>query len=517
MNAPLARVLAAGVLACLAAAAPAGAAELPKLTVERINAQPSLSGTLPMRLAWHPDGRRLTWLRRAGEATTLEALDVKTGQKSVLLDGAKVLRPAPAGSGATKGAEPRPLPLAGARWMPDGNTLLVPAGGDLFTVDVRTGAVRALVLTPEAEEYFDPSPDGTRVAFVRGSDLWVADVATGRQVQLTKTGTETLLNGRLDWVYEEELASRSGQAFEWSPDSRAIAYLQLDQSRVPTFPIVDFLPVRNEVRWQRYPKAGAPNAVVRLGVVGIGPDLAPGRERLASFSPDDVYVMPQIGFTPDSRNVTFELMNRAQNELELRLLPVPADRDAPLGEPKTVLVEKSKTFVNHFGAPRFFDGGRRFLWISERDGYAHVHACDLAGACRPVTKGPWIVDAAVAFAGPAPRSPSTSGRASCTSPPRRRTRGSATCTAPGSTARASRASRRRTARTARSSPRTGSSTRTRGPTCRRRRACSSPASTAAGASRSRRTRRRRSSASSAGRTSGWSSRRRTGRSCTARS
>ena len=402
MAAPLSRRLAAGVLALPFLAAPAArAAELPKLTVERINAQPSLSGTLPMRLAWHADGRRLTWLRRAGEATTLEALDVKTGQKSVLLDGAKVLRPAPAGSGATKGGEPRPLPLAGATWMPDGNTLLVPTGGDLFTVDVRTGAVRALVETPEAEEYFDPSPDGTKVAFVRGSDLWVADVATGRQVQLTKTGTETLLNGRLDWVYEEELASRSGQAFEWSPDSRAIAYLQLDQSRVPTFPIVDFLPVRNEVRWQRYPKAGAPNAVVRVGVVGLAPDLAPGRERLVSFTPDDAYVLPQIGFTPDSRNVAVQTMNRAQNELELRLLPVPADRDAPLGEPRTVLAERSKTFVNHFGAPRFFDGGRRFLWISERDGYAHVHACDLAGACRPVTKGPWIVDAAVAFAGPA--------------------------------------------------------------------------------------------------------------------
>jgi len=85
-------------------------------------------------------------------------------------------------------------------------------------------------------------PDGSRVAFVRKSDLWVVDVATGGRTRLTQGGSDNLLNGKLDWVYEEELASRSGQAFLWSPDSKKVAYLQLDQSRVPTFPIVDFVP-----------------------------------------------------------------------------------------------------------------------------------------------------------------------------------------------------------------------------------------------------------------------------------
>jgi dipeptidyl-peptidase-4 len=389
------RPLSATLVLALAAAAPASAAQLPKLTIDRVNGQPSLSGAVLARLAWHPDGRRLTWVRRTGESgSSIEALDLRTGKTAVLLDGAKVLAPAAAGSG-----EPKPLPLSGATWMPDGHTLLVPASGDIFVADVRTGSVRALVRTPEEEEYAEASPDGTKVAFLRGSDLWVVDVASGRQARLTKGGSETLLNGRLDWVYEEELASRSGQAYAWAPDSRTIAYLQLDQSRVPTFPIVDFLPVRNEVRWQRYPKAGAPNAIVRLGVVGLGRDGSPGPERLVSFTPDDVYVLPQLGFTPDSRHVAFQHMNRAQNELELRLLPVPESPDAALGTPRTVLAERSKTWVNHFGVPRFFDGGRRFLWVSERDGWAHAYACDLAGACRQVTKGPWIVDAAQSFAG----------------------------------------------------------------------------------------------------------------------
>ena len=366
---------------------------LPKLTIERINSEPSLSGTLPTRLQWHPDGKRLTFLRRSGEASSLHVLDVTTGQTSLLLDAAKAVIP---------GEKPKPLPLAGASWLPDGHTLLVPAAGDVFTVDVRTAAVRALVQTPDTEEYAEASPDGTRVAFVRKSDLWVVDVATGRETRLTRGGSDTVLNGKLDWVYEEELASRSGQAYLWSPDSRSIAYLQLDQSRVPTFPIVDFLPVRNEVEWQRYPEAGAPNAIVRVGVVGLAKDGSPGPERLLSFTPDDVYVLPQLGFTPDSRHVAFQHLNRAQNELELRLLPVGPSPDQPLGTPRTVLTERSKTFLNTFGPPRFLKDGKRFLWLSERDGFAHVYVCELSGTCRAVTQGAWTVDAQVSFMGAGP-------------------------------------------------------------------------------------------------------------------
>jgi dipeptidyl-peptidase-4 len=275
--------------------------------------------------------------------------------------------------------------------------------------------VRALVQTKEEELHVEASPDGRSVAFVRGNDLFVVDVASGRETRLTQGGSETLLNGKLDWVYEEELASRTGQAYVWSPDSKAIAYLQLDQTRVPTFPIVDMIPVRNEVEWQRYPKAGAPNAVVRLGVAGIDRDGRPGPARLVSFTPDDIYILPQLGWTPDSRNVAFQHMNRAQNQLELRLLPVPQSPAAPLGEARTVLREQSKAWLNTFEAPRFLKDGRRFLWMSERDGYAHVYLCELTGAqapaapsgpgtgaCRAVTQGPWIVDGRASFTGAGP-------------------------------------------------------------------------------------------------------------------
>ncbi len=381
-----------GALFGLALSSPLQAAPLEKLTIERINAEAPLSGSLPSRLQWHPDGKRLTFLRRSGETSSFFALDVAKGQEKLLLDGAKL-----------KLSGDKPLALANASWLPDGKTLLVPAQGDIFTVDAASGQVKPLVQSPEDEDFATASPDGRRVAFVRKSDLYVVDVATARVTQLTRSGSDTLLNGRLDWVYEEELASRSGQAFVWSPDSKAIAYLQLDQARVPTFPIVDFLPVRNEVAWERYPKAGAPNSIVRVGVVGLDKDGAPGPERLVSFAPDDVYVLPQLAFTPDSLGLAFQHLNRAQNQLELRLLPVPASPHDPLGTPRTVLSETSKAWVNTFGAPRFLKDGRRFLWLSEREGYAHLHLCELAsGACRAVTQGPWIVDGRVSFTGSGP-------------------------------------------------------------------------------------------------------------------
>jgi dipeptidyl-peptidase 4 len=366
---------------------PAGPA-LEKLTPERLAADPPLAGGLPTELRWHPDGKRLTYLSRGGEAELL-ALDAVTGRTSTVVPRGSLTLP-DAADGAT-------LTLGGYAWFPDGARLLVPHGGDLFVVDVAAGRVRALVRTPEEEEFAEPSPDGRRVAFVRRNDLFVVDVASGREVALTRSGSETVLNGRLDWVYEEELASRSGRAYVWAPDSRSIAYLQLDQARVPTFPLVDFRPVENEVFLQRYPKAGKPNAVVRVGVVGLGDDLAPGPERLLSFEPDDMYVVPDLAFTPDGRTLAFQWLNRAQDELQLRFLPVPESRTAPLGAPRTVLTERGRTWVNALTPPLFLKDGRRFLWLSERSGFAHVYLCDDGGGCRAVTEGPWMVDGRVSF------------------------------------------------------------------------------------------------------------------------
>ena len=381
------RLLCAVFLAAALLAVPAGSEGLEKLTVEKVS-EPGLSGSVPARLAWHRDGKRLTYLRSKGEERDLYSFDTGDGQERLLLRGSALALP---------GGTGRLHPLNSATWMPDGRRLLVPADDDVYLVDVDTGAVRPLVKTAAKEEFPTSSPDGKRVAFVRENDLYVVDVNSGRETRLTTTGSETLLNGKLDWVYEEELGNRTGLAFAWAPDSRAVAYLQLDQSGVDTFPIVDFLPARNEVEWQRYPLAGTPNSVVKVGVVGIEKDGSAGPERVVSVGAADDYVAPQIVWKPKSREVVFQQIGRAQKELRLRFLPVPREPDEALGAPRTVITERSDTFVNLLLPPHFYKKGKRFLWLSEREGYAHIQDCDLAGKCRAVTRGPWMVDARVSF------------------------------------------------------------------------------------------------------------------------
>ncbi|HEY5907153.1 MAG TPA: DPP IV N-terminal domain-containing protein, partial [Vicinamibacteria bacterium] len=370
-------------------APPAVHAQARKITLERLHADPPLAGSLPAGLAWHPDAKRLTFLRQRAAGLELVAVDAASGREATLLAADRVKHPV---TGKT-------LPLSGYAWSGDGERLLLLSEGDLFLVEVRSGTARGLTRTPETEELAQLSPDGRRVAFVRKNDLYVVEVQSGRETRLTKTGSETVLNGRLDWVYEEELAGRSAKAFWWSPSSDALAYLQLDQARVPTFPLVDFLPVHNEVKTQRYPKAGDPNAVVKVGVVGLAKDGSAGPERLAAFTPDDVYVVPDLTFTPDGRSVAYMLLNRGQNDLQLRLLPVPESPTAALGAARTLLTERADDWLNAPPAPVFLKDGRRFLWLSERTGFAHLYLCEAAGSCRAVTQGAWMVDAQPSFAG----------------------------------------------------------------------------------------------------------------------
>ena len=151
------------------------------------------------------------------------------------------------------------------------NAVLLNLAGDLYHYEL--GADSAVRLTRGAgeEELASYSPDGTLVAFVRRNDLHVVDVAGRRERALTSGGSDDLLNGKLDWVYQEEVYGRGNfKAYWWSPDSSRIAFLSLDEARVPRFTLVDDRAVRPVVEAVPYPKAGDPNPVARLGVVRAG-------------------------------------------------------------------------------------------------------------------------------------------------------------------------------------------------------------------------------------------------------
>ncbi len=384
---PVPAVLAAALLA-----ARADAAEKKKLSIEDITAEPPIAGRPATGVTWLANGARFSYVLRKGSGDSavseLWLEETASGKKRLAVATSGLALPeepapekGPPPPPGEKAAKPKTASLEGYRWSPDGRAVLVSGGDDLWLYDVAVARLERLTRGPEKEEYPSFSPDGKRVAFVRKNDLYSIELDGRRETRLTRDGNDVIYNGRLDWVYEEELADRDGKGYEWSPDGRAIAYLRLDDGPVPPYPLVDFLAVPAADSWQRYPKAGAPNPVASLHLVGVD-----GAERGTVRPQGDAYVVPAFSWTPDSGSVCYRVLNRAQNRQEIRLLSL-AD-----GTSRALFVEEDPAWLNVVRPPRFLRDGR-YVWVSERGGYAQLYVGRLSGGDpRPVTRGEWIVD-----------------------------------------------------------------------------------------------------------------------------
>ena len=217
------------------------------------------------------------------------------------------------------------------------------------------------------------SPDSRRVAYVRGNNLWVTDLATGQATRLTSDGSDDIINGTTDWVYEEELGLRD--AFRWSPDSRRLAYWRFDQGAVPAFPVVNETEAQYpQVSVLRYPKAGAPNSRVRVGVVDAGtPTQAGGATRWLAAGPDSgQYVARMEWLGTDS--VVVQRLPRAQDQLDVLVL------SATTGQGRTLLTERDSAYVDvEGGAVTWLPGERHLLVRSDRSGWRAFYLYDRAG------------------------------------------------------------------------------------------------------------------------------------------
>ena len=366
-------------LLCLCAA-PLLAAE--KRFSAEVVASPPFSAPALSRVQWHPSGAQLTYFksRRAGtnSASALYAYEVATQKESVLFD---------------PSTNKVRLSLAAYQWSPDGKSLLATAENDLWLVTVATGEARRLTRDSAAEEMPLFSPTGAHVAFVKTNNLHIVNTQTAAETRLTSDGSETVFNGRLDWVYDEELSYRGrvGHPFEWSPDGNQLVFLRLDDAPVPEIPITDFLPAHPTLRKQRYPKAGDTNPLPSVHVVRVdSPQAAPQRVTLPKGAE---YVLPFFTWTPDSQRAVFLTLNRSQNELTVNAWN-PADQD-----PRVLFIEKDKAWVNGFDTPHFLKQDGRFLWLSERDGWFHLYDFARADAePRQITRGAWMIEPSLSLA-----------------------------------------------------------------------------------------------------------------------
>jgi len=342
--------------------------------------------------AWRADGTALVWQRAPGDPPdapeTFVSVDPQSGARARVLDAgaAAASLAAVAGDAPPEGLDGWPAELDEA-----GRRALWIAGGDVWVLDLDASRWTRVTDTEAEEKAARFSPDGTRVSFVRENDLYVAALAPGAapaETRLTRDGSETLLNGTLSWVYWEEVFGRNDVGSWWSPDSRTLAYLQTDESAVEVSTFVDFQPASARVIRQRYPKAGTTNPTVRLGLV----DAAGGETRWVDLSGTGLEYLARVQWLPDGRRLTVQTMPRDQRSLDLWL--VDAVGEAAPSPPRHVLKETDDAWVNIQDDLVFLGDGSRFLWVSERDGHAHVYLYRLDGTLvNRVTHGDWSLRA----------------------------------------------------------------------------------------------------------------------------
>ncbi|MCV9931519.1 S9 family peptidase [Flavobacterium sp. LS1R47] len=231
------------------------------------------------------------------------------------------------------------------------------------------------------------SPDGQKIAYAKENNLYVYDLASKKSTQITTDGKKnSIINGITDWVYEEEFAFV--RAFDWSKDSKKLAYIRFDESLVPEFSMsifkTDLYPT---IETFKYPKAGEKNALVSLHIYDAAAN-ATKEVKLGNYN--DFYIA-RMKWTNDTNTLSAQVLNRHQNNLDLLFV------DGTSGASKVVLNEKDKAYIDVTDNLTFLKDNS-FIWTSEKDGFNHIYLYDKTGKLKnQVTKGNWEVTSYYGF------------------------------------------------------------------------------------------------------------------------
>ena len=318
---------------------------------------------------------------------TLELLDPGSGQRAPLIDPHKAIDNISSILKPKESIEELGWPEA---FSPDGRLALYQSSGHIFLLDLQTAAVTIITGTDHDESSPLLSPDGKWISFIRNNDIYAWNIERKEEIRLTTSGTDTLLNGTVSWVYWEELLNRADRGYVWSPDSTAIAYLQTDEADVGTMHYVDFEPNLPRLIKQRHPKPGETNPSVRAGVVGLDSRVTVWID----FDDHSYEYLPRIKWLPDSDQLAIQTMNRSQTVVDLFL----ANRKT--GQASHLLRETNEGWINIHDDLYFLANSETFLWRSERSGYAHLYRFDMEGnLINQVTSGNWALQSSGGAAG----------------------------------------------------------------------------------------------------------------------
>ena len=250
---------------------------------------------------------------------------------------------------------------------------------DIYLLDILNQNYRRITDTESEEKAARFSPDGKKISFVRDSDIYVYDLRTKREKRITFNGSETNLNGTLSWVYWEEIFGRQDIGYWWSDDSKALAFLNTDESQVTKMHYVHWKPAEPELITQRYPKAGTKNPEVKLGII----ELENLKLKWVDLGPYEY--LCRVKWLPGSERLSVQTMNRAQTELDLFFVDRSSGKNV-----KKILTESDTGWVNITDDLYFLD--ESFIWQSERNGFAHLYQFSYDGKLlSQITDGNWAL------------------------------------------------------------------------------------------------------------------------------
>ena len=342
-----------------------------KLTFEQVypTRGNELLRPLPVLSGWLDDQHFAE--TRAGK---LLAVDARSGRSKVLLDPRLLKTKVPTNLDLLKPAD----------HTADYSQLAFLEGNDIYLFQKKSAIFRRLASTAEPKKNPAFSPDGRFLAFTAGGNLFACTTDAAEPFQLTFDGSEEILNGYASWVYYEEILGRDSRyrAFNWSLDSRRIAFLRFDQSRVPKFPLFAEAGTYGRLEMQRYPKPGFPNPAVKIGVV----DLASRHTDWVDFPAEVDHYLTFLDWFPDGKGFYLQWLNRGQDELHVYEYTL-ADKKI-----RRVYIEKQKTWVDFLGAGDFqpLPGGG-FLLLSSKSGWNHLYRVYADGSEKMLTAGKWSV------------------------------------------------------------------------------------------------------------------------------
>jgi len=377
------KIIKSGLLVLLAASTAMAVADDGKLSLEMLYHPLKKEKFEPRpltRLSWDQQNRLIESEVKDG-VVKLSVVQPATWEKQALTVDGNILRYLKAAGIDDKAAQGLAEKL-GQQVQPEVKSYLFSYKNDLWLLDLQNARARELTHTPDqAEDEAILSPDAKSVAYLKGNDLYLTDIASATEKRLTSGGSETNLNGRLDWVYMEEIYGRGKlRAFWWAPDSQKLAFLNFDESKVPVYTLSGDHAQPLKTNLTRYPKAGDPNSTVRLGIVDKNGKLS----WTENPYPEKETLIVQVGWTPDGKLLA-GWQDRVQTWLDLRLY------DAQLQQSKVIVRETSPAWTERLPFPVFLkDGG--FIWESDRSGHRHLYRYDQHYQLQKViTSGDWDV------------------------------------------------------------------------------------------------------------------------------